>query len=205
MAGPQGKAQVMTWTKLELGSSDGRLRSMNIEGPSDADYTTCTNPERFVAVVEYTENLIAELELEFVVDRGEGDWYEDFPHLAKSNENQAVPIRLTSSDEVPLVFGFTSAPGVVLRVGRNVRLLFPDCLCDACNLQVDEMCDEIRFHVNAVSSGNFTETVGRRRHRWAFKRAGRTRATDYRPPRSERKTLGERGEYRSEPWNRRTQ
>ena len=172
--------------------------------PTYEDYTTSTNPERFDAVIEYARNLIAELESEFAVDRDEGDWSEDFPHLAELNENLTVPIRLTSSTGVPLVFGFTSAPGVVLRVGRNVRLLFPDCLCDACNLQVDEMCDEIRFHVEAVTSGNFAEKVGRRKHQWAFEGAGRRTATDYRPPRSERKTLGKRGEFGSEPWERRT-
>jgi len=172
--------------------------------PTDEDYTTSTNPERFDAVIEYARNLIAELESEFVVDRDEGEWSEDFPHLAELNENPMAPIRLTSSTGVPVVFGFTSAPGVVLRVGRNVRLLFPDCLCDACNLQVDEMCDEIRFHVEAVTSGNFAEKVGRRKHQWAFEGAGRRTATDYRPPRSERKTLGKRGEFGSEPWERRT-
>ncbi len=177
---------------------------MDRKRPSESDYTTSTNPERFNAVIDYAKNLIAELELEFVVDRGEGDWSEDFPHLADLNESRAALIRLTPSVGVPLVFGFTSAPGVALRVGRNVRLLFPDCLCDACNSQVDEMCDELRFHVEAVTSGNFTEKVGRRKHRWAFEGARGRRATDYRPPRGDRKMLGKRGDYRSEPWKRRT-
>ncbi|MEA3501710.1 MAG: DUF6226 family protein [Actinomycetota bacterium] len=176
---------------------------MNRRIPTDEDYTTSTNPERFDAIVEYAKELIAELESEFVVDRGEGDWSEDFPHLASFNESSAAPIRLTPSIGVPLAFGFTSAPGVALRVGQNVRLLFPDCLCDACNSQVDEMCDELRFHVEAISSGNFAEKVGRRKHQWTFEGAGRRRATDCRPPRSERKTLGKRGDYRSEPWERR--
>ena len=121
------------------------------------------------------------------------DWTEAWP----------VPVRLNPSVGVALVFGFTSSPGVVLGVGWNVELMFPDCLCDACNLQVDEMCDELSFHVDAVTSGNFSETVSRTKHQWAFEMAGRRRGADYRPPRGDRKTLGKRGEFGSEPWERR--
>jgi hypothetical protein len=177
---------------------------MDHNRPSESDYKTSTNPERFIAVIEHAKNLISELESEFVIDRGEGNWSEDFPRLAEFNEDSVPPIRLTPSIGVPLVFGLTSAPGVVLRVGRNVELLFPDCLCDACNLGVDEMCDEIDFHVEAVFSGNFAEYVGRRTHRWTFEGAGRRHGTEYRPRRAERKKLGERGEFRSQPWERRT-
>lgn len=49
---------------------------MDRKRPSESDYTTSTNPERFNAVIGYAEILIAELESEFVVDRGEGDWVE---------------------------------------------------------------------------------------------------------------------------------
>lgn len=59
-----------------------------------------------------------------------------------------------------------------MRVGRDVELRFPECLCDACNLRVDVMCDELRLRVDAVTAGNFTEEVGRRKHQWAFELAG---------------------------------
>ncbi len=173
--------------------------------PSDADYTTSTNPERFAGVVDCAEQLVAELLTEFVVERSDGDWSVDFPRLVgELTRGCPDPVRLDPSAGVPIVFGFTSAPGVAIRVGRNVELLFPACLCDACNHQVDEVCDDLRFHVEAVTSGSFTEVVTRRAHRWAFEVAGMRHAGDYRPRREERRALGDRGEFRSEPWKRRT-
>ena len=172
--------------------------------PSEADYATVTNPERFNEVVDFAKELVTELEAEFVVVRSDGDWSEECPGFSEElTKRWPLPVRLHPSTGVPLVFGFTSIPGVVVRVGRNIELLFPDCHCDACNLQVDELCGELRFHVDAVTSGNFTEKVGRRKHRWAFETAGRRRSAEYRPPRGDRKALGKHGEFGSEPWERR--
>lgn len=159
--------------------------------PSEADYTTSTNPERFSEVIDFAKQLVTKLETEFVVERSDGEWSDDLPGFSEDWTGQLpIPVRMIPSTGVPLVFGFTSCPGVVVRVGRNVELRFPDCLCDACNLQVDEMCDELRFHVDAVTSGNFTEKVGRRKHQWAFEIDGRRHAVEYRPPRGDRKALG---------------
>jgi len=177
---------------------------VNDDGPSEADYTTATDPERFNEVVDFAKELVSELGAEFVVERSDGDWSDEFPGFdVELTKGWPLPVCLRPSTGVPLVFGFTSIPGVVVRVGRNVELRFPDCLCDACNLQVDELCDELRFHVDAVTSGNFTETVGRRKHRWAFEMAGRRSSTEYRPPRRDRKALGERGKFGTELWERR--
>jgi hypothetical protein len=171
--------------------------------PSEADYTTSTNPERFHELIDFAKELVTKLESEFVVERSEGDWSYDFPGFRENwTRMWPTPVRLTPSTGVPLVFGFTSDPSVVVRVGHNVELRFPDCLCDACGLQVDEMCDELRFHVDAVTSGNFSEKVSRTKHQWAFEMAGRRRATEYRPPRGDRKALGKRGEAGSKPWER---
>lgn len=178
---------------------------MDDGAPSPADYTTSTNPERFNEVVDFAKELVNELETVFVVERSDGDWSEDFSGFDEEWTKQwPIPVRLDPSTGVRLVFGFTSSPGVVLRVRRNVQLLFPDCLCDACNLQVDEMCEELRFCVDAVTSGNFTEKVSRRKHRWAFGVAGRTMTAEYRPPRRDRKALGQLGEFGSDPWERRS-
>jgi len=103
--------------------------------PSDADYGTHTNPERFTEVVAYAQQLVAQLHESFVVERTAGDWVVDFPRFGDWTDGCPAPVRLTPSTGVPLVLGYTSAPGVVLRVGPNVELMFPDCLCDGCNYQ----------------------------------------------------------------------
>jgi hypothetical protein len=172
--------------------------------PSEADYVTSTNPDRFEEVIDFAKELVTEIEAQFVVERSDGDCSEDSPGFSEDwTKGWPVPVCLVPSAGVPLVFGFTSNPGVVIRVGRNIERLFPDCLCDACNLQVEEVCDELRFHVEAVTSGNFTENVSRTKHQWAFEMAGRKRTAEYRPPRGDRKALGKRGEVGSEPWERR--
>ena len=177
--------------------------SMDYKPPSESDYTTSTNPERFVAVIEFAKSLISGLESEFVVDRTEGDWAEDFPRLADWNEDSAAPIRLTPAIGVPLVLGFTSAPGVVIRVGRNVQELFPSCLCDACNSQVSDECDRLQMHVEAATIGGFTEEVNRRTHRWVFKASnGNETSSVSRLERGEWKRMGSRGKYNWEPWTR---
>lgn len=172
--------------------------------PSEADYAASTDPERFAKVIDFAKELETEIEARFVVERSDGDWSEDFNGFSEDwTKGWSVPVRLIPSAGVPLVFGFTSNPGVVIRVGRNVEQRFPDCLCDACNLKVEEVCDELRLDVEAVTSGNFTEEVSRTKHQWAFEMAGRKRAAEYRPPRGDRKVLGKRGEVGSEPWERR--
>jgi len=187
-----------SWYSLPGG---GKLRCMKFERPSEADYTTSTNPERFEAVVGYAENLIAESESKYVIDRAEGDWSEDFPRLANFNDNSAAPVRLTPSTGAPLVFGFTSAPGVVLRVGPTVQELFPDCLCDACNSQVSDECANLQMHVDAVASGGFTDELTRRRHRWRFRSPmGNETLSVSRLARGEWKHLGARGTRQWEPW-----
>jgi len=169
--------------------------------PSDADYVTQTNPQRFTEVVEYAHKLIEQLLKGFVVERSAGDWESDFPRFGDWNDGCPAPVRLTPSAGVPLVFGFTSAPGVVLRVGPNVELMFPDCLCDACSYQVVDMCNELQRTVDAATSGGFTEGLNRRSHRWSLEVAsGGRRASQRRLRRGEFKDLGARGKFRWAPW-----
>jgi len=189
---------------MVLGSCDGRLPCMDITTPSESDYTTSTNPERFDAVIEYARNLISDLESEFVVERSRGTWSEDFPRLAEWNEESAAPIRLTPSTGVSLVFGFTAAPGVVLRVGSNVERLFPDCLCDACDSRVGEECANLQMSVDAATSGGFTEGLSRRLHSWEFNApCGRVQSSVSRLRRGEWKRIGERGKAHWAPWGHR--
>ncbi len=168
--------------------------------PSDADYVTQTNPERFAEVVEYAQKLVEQLQEAFVVERTAGDWPAGVPRFDEGNDECPAPVRLTPSTGVPLVFGYTSAPGVVLRVGPNVELVFPDCLCDGCNFQVAEMCDELQKAVDAVTSGGFTEELTRRLHRWSFDFPSGRRAASRKLRRGEWKDLGTRDRFVWAPW-----
>jgi len=169
--------------------------------PSDAGYGTQTNPERFTEVVDYAQQLVEQLQEAFVVERTAGDWAVDFPRFGDWTDRCPAPVRLTPSKGVPLVLGYTSAPGVVLRVGPNVELMFPDCLCDGCNYQVVEMCDELQRAVDAATSGGFSEELTRRSHNWSFDSAsGAQRASSRKLRRGEWKDLGVRGRFGWKPW-----
>ena len=177
---------------------------MDFEAPSDSDYVTSTNPERFAQVVEFAERMVDELEEAYDVQRAEGDWTEDFP-IWVSNVGSRPPTHLNPSSGVPLVFGYTEHPGVVLRVGANTTVVFPSCGCDACNLQVDELCDELKFHVDAVTSGGYTEELTRRSHSWSFQIPSRGKRSSHRRLRwGEWKRIGTRGQFDWEPWLRRS-
>ena len=171
--------------------------------PSESDYTTSTNPERFEVVIECARRIVEELCAGYVVERSECDWGVDLPRFGGWSDGCPSPVRLTPSTGAPIVFGYTSAPGVVIRVGPNVEVLFPDCLCDACNYQPDEMCSQLQAHVNAVTGGGFFEKVGFRFHEWSFATEGWAGSAKSKIRRGDRADLGRRGTYEYGPWERR--
>ena len=178
---------------------------MDYETPSDSDYVTSTNPERFAAVIEFAERMIDELEATYEVQRAEGGRKMDFP-AGLSRVLSRPATLLSPSSGVRLAFGFTEGPpGTLLRVGGNTTVAFPVCGCDACNLQVDELCVDLQFHVDAVTSGGYTEELTRRSHSWSFQIPSRGKRSSHRRlHRGEWKRIGTRGQFDWEPWLRRS-
>ncbi len=174
---------------------------MEFDSPPDSAYTTSTNPERFAAVIDYARDVVDELMALFVVERSDGEWEVDFPRLVDLADGPTI--RLTPVTGVPLVLGFTTFPGVAMRIGPNVELAFPHCGCDACDEQVDELCEELRLHVDAVTSGGFHEELRRRWHRYEFTHPdGQQGSSESRLRRGEPRPPGERGRWKWEPWRR---
>lgn len=100
---------------------------MDYEPPSESDYETSTNPQRFAAVVEFAERMIDELEATYEVQRADGGREMEFPDGLPRVLSRPATL-LSPSSGVPLVFGFTEGPpGVLLRVGGNTTVAFPDC------------------------------------------------------------------------------
>lgn len=71
---------------------------------------------------------------------------------------RAVRIEPANDDGAPLVFVFTSFPGVRLYAGVLHEFPFPDCGCDACDETVEAAADEMEEIVFAVSEGRFQES-----------------------------------------------
>ena len=176
---------------------------MDPRTPSESDYTTTTNPERFEAVIECAHTIMDRLETRLVVERSGGNWREDFPRFVGWADHRPPPLRLIPSSGATMVFGFTPAPGVAVRFGRTVEVLFPACLCDACNAQVSDVCEDLRFHVEATTTGGFREAVKWRKHEWSFESEGRIRRGKRMIQRQERKALGGKATLKYEPWPQR--
>lgn len=172
---------------------------MSSERRHDPPHPPNTNSDRFAAVVDCARAVIDELTAVFDVARLEGEWADDFPRLAGNADGPTI--HLTPSTGVPLVLGFTDLPGVAMRVGPNVELMFPDCGCDLCNEQVDDLCDELRLYLDAVTLGGFREGLTRRWHSYEFALLdGHRRASKRRRKRGEQLPDSTRGWRRWEPW-----
>jgi hypothetical protein len=137
------------------------------EPPPEA-YTTVSEPERFAALRPFVLALLDDLEAEFDVRR-------ETPTSIAGGVAEHVPwtdvVRLVPADPraAPLTVAFTSFPGVLVRCGDVTDEVLPACGCDACDDLIQDLADELRFQVEAVVSGGFSEwheTAGRG-HRFA--------------------------------------
>ncbi len=176
------------------------LWMMDKDLPDASAYHRSTNPERFAAVVEFAEQLIDTLETSYEVESSSGDAEVDFRERAEGVKGPTV--RLTPSVGVPLVFGFTSMPGVLIRVGNSSQA-FPDCGCDACDLQVDELSKDLQHLVDAAIAGRYVEDLTRRKHRWNHEGPWGRCSNERRLRWGEWKLIGERGWHRWPAWRKR--
>jgi hypothetical protein len=51
----------------------------------------------------------------------------------------------------------TDVPGLRLRAGRLFDGAYPRCGCDACDEQLDDVVEELRWHVAAITGGGLEE------------------------------------------------
>ncbi len=122
----------------------------------DSAYGRVTNPERFAALHQATDELVADLRQRFDVlvepVAPEGDnvtgGFMSAVRVSPSNEGAAVTITLT---------GF---PGLYVRFGAKHTEAFPQCGCDACDEQPDQLEDDLRRKVQCVAQGRFSEPPG---------------------------------------------
>jgi hypothetical protein len=178
------------------------------EGPPPEAYSRVTDPERFLPLHAFAEELAAHLEAEFDVERTEGDHLD--PELERPGSARPT-IRLTPGNPraAPIVLAFTSFPGVTARFGRWKVEAFPNCGCDACDEDADDEIERLTWLVEQVIAGRFRESialpvVGGSRHRMeVWSPDGSSRSSEARVARAEgRRRLAEAGQPPPtwEPW-----
>lgn len=129
------------------------------EMPDEDSYSRVTNPERFLPLHDFTLKLVEKLKSSYDVKYEEGLASDNAPI---HNITLARPsIRLTPQNEnaAPLVFRFSTFPGVVIRFGLWEEKVFPACGCDACAETVERNLEDIEEHVKSVVNGNFKESI----------------------------------------------
>jgi hypothetical protein len=128
------------------------------EGPPDEAYSRVTNPERFRPLHDIALGLIDNLSATCYVERHDGYGIDD--ELEKIELERPV-IKLVPHDAsaAPLVFAFTTFPGIRVRFGYWRMDGFPPCGCDACDETADGEAGQLSRIVDAVTAGRFRETV----------------------------------------------
>lgn len=110
--------------------------------PLPAAYSRVTNPGRFRHLQDVAQQVLAELEAEFVVTRREGPGLN--PGIEQRNLSRpSVELVPADPNAASIIVAFTDFPGIVVRCGRRVVEAFPACGCDAC--EEDPNAEEARF------------------------------------------------------------
>ncbi|MET8147348.1 DUF6226 family protein [Actinoplanes sp. NPDC049668] len=128
--------------------------------PRPNRYTTrVTDPGRYHVVQEAAEALLDELTEGYVVGRREGKE----PVGTEADAEIARTIRLIPRSPAagPLSIALTEFPGVVLRLGRWFYEPLPECGCDDCDEDPEELVTALRRLVAAHVEGGLWERVRR--------------------------------------------
>jgi hypothetical protein len=130
--------------------------------PPPEAYERVTNPERFGPLHERADRLIDSLEAEYDVIREEAtDVDEELSRFTLVKP--CVCLRPRRRDEAPLVFGWTSFPGLVVRLGRRDVNVYPVCGCDGCNESAEDQGELLEEDVAEFVSSTYTVIVKVRR------------------------------------------
>jgi hypothetical protein len=122
-------------------------------------YSRVTNAGRFARLHDVASELLDRLETEFDVVREEA--YGLDPELETRYELARPCVRLVPKTPAaaPVVFVFSTFPGVYVRLGRWCTVAFPACGCDACNELVEIEAERLQSLIDDVIAGRFREAI----------------------------------------------
>lgn len=133
--------------------------------PLPEAYGRVSNPERYRVLHHWGRDLLDRLSAEFAVDRADVTGQEPSP---LRSDAAARAVRLTPRDAGagPLTVVFTGFPGLAVRCGRWHKFALPSCGCDACDEDPGQLQEQLKDHVGALVSGNFSERLTQGRGMW---------------------------------------
>jgi hypothetical protein len=130
------------------------------EGPPPEAYSRVTNPERFAPLHDIAAESLDRLQSRYRVFRE--DRFGLDPKLEPGQPARAT-VRLVPEEPEggPLTIGFTSFPGLMMRLGRWFVEPIPVCGCDACDETLDEGRRRMESFIDDLVSGRVRESVER--------------------------------------------
>jgi hypothetical protein len=165
--------------------------------PPDDAYGRVTDADRYRALHGSTDALVDALSRRFVVEvlgtpELDPSWWRDYGLIRATRLEPA-------GGGAPITIGWTDFPGLAVWFGNWTEVRYPQCGCDACDEDVDDLRDLLARHVESVTSGAFAEALERSGWRsWAFiDSSGRSLDARGRWPNATR------GESAWRPWVRR--
>lgn len=177
--------------------------------PPEESYSRVSNPERFAPIHTVADALIRWLERTFDVAAERRE--EVAGDLLRAPEGFLRAVRVTpnAASAAPLTFVFTSFPGIQLHAGALHDFPFPVCGCDACDVDILSLAEDLEWTVHTVVGGGYSEQFGSWPSRWVeyhlnesgvATRSGRARVKDLPKHRAKmgRRTLPRAGQW--EPW-----
>lgn len=135
------------------------------EGPPDDSYSAITHPERFAPLHAVADSLIRYLASNYQVHvdegiallRGIGERPFDLPDA--EDIDRVVRLVPEGEDCSPLLFVYTSYPGLCIYAGMLGAFIYPDCGCDACDETWEGAVESLEEDVLAIVGGRYREMV----------------------------------------------
>lgn len=124
--------------------------------PPDEAYGRVTNPERYAVLHDAARAEIDRLCATYDVERIDG--LDLDPSTRQGWEGSPSTRLVPAGGGAPLTISLTAFPGVRLRAGHAYRDGFPNCGCDACDEQPDDLIERLTEQIDDIVAGRFAET-----------------------------------------------
>ncbi len=132
---------------------------MRNQSPSPEANSRVTNPERFGYIAKEMWTRVDQLTHEFEAERREVDPGD---HFARVEGCIGTAVEVRPTEGLPIVFVETKFPGISIALGEWMHLHLPQCGCDACDEQPEDVIANLEKWIGAVTHGGFEVEITKR-------------------------------------------
>lgn len=125
------------------------------DGPSERAYGHVTDSGQYLVLHEVAADLLDKLVTKYQVA------HEVTQDEALGGHGERVERLVPAGGGAPLTVAFTGFPGLRVRFGKWFVESFPNCGCDACDEQPEDVAHDFVGQVEALVAGAFTEQLRR--------------------------------------------